>query len=223
MQYANTKLPEVAEMIEQSLYRSVLEPTAVIDTDVPYIHQLWGTSPDFNGTCACGPTSAVMVLAALGKLYPIQAPCSGQDNPFGYYVSKCYQCGKHCFTATSPDPWEIDQAGAYGAVVRGGLAYWAQVAEYLQAHDCDVVTNYGQVTREWVADHLQEERLLVVSGQVFGYGHLIVVRGITEDGRYIVNDPYGDGTKQAWGKSPNGERAIYTWEQIDPKAAWAVR
>lgn len=58
---------------------------------------------------------------------------------------------------------------------------------------------------------------MVTSGSVFGHGHIILIRGYTNDGRWYVNDPYGSQVSGNY----NGNNVIYTWSQIAPAHFWA--
>jgi hypothetical protein len=219
------KLPPVPDEQKAPEYQS----SAVMHADsyeflhqTPYVHQLWGTMPDFHGGWACGAVSSVMALAGLGKLPPKRHQCSGQENDFGWYVSNQYAAHGTDFHWTEPDPWGSRHAGAYGYVVGGGLAQWRLVAAYLSLHDTELDVRYGNVTSGWLRAQLEQGALIVISGQVFGYGHLITLCGYAGD-KWIVNDPYGNGSATEWGRSANGQYCSYTSAQIDPRAAWAVR
>ena len=60
-----------------------------------------------------------------------------------------------------------------------------------------------------------------------GGGHIIVVRGRTEDGDFIVNDPYGSLHDDYTGAVENGKGAIYSkyemthrWTVDGPGTGW---
>jgi hypothetical protein len=63
---------------------------ALVNLEVPHIHQLWDTPENFDGHWACGPTSSAMVLAYYGLLeaHPIKVKVPGQgvrSSEFGWY------------------------------------------------------------------------------------------------------------------------------------------
>ncbi len=60
---AQSEMPDVIVQ-PQSTHRDV------VNLSVPYVHQVFDTADDFNGHCACGPTSAVMALAYFQKIPP---------------------------------------------------------------------------------------------------------------------------------------------------------
>src|SRR5262245_3460562 len=68
----------------------------VVNWSVPYIHQICDTEDTFNGINACGPTSAVMVLAAFQRLVPnpitiSTTPCGpAHTSSYGFYVTREY-------------------------------------------------------------------------------------------------------------------------------------
>lgn len=75
----------------------------------------------------------------------------------------------------------------------------------------------GSIGGSWVKQQLNANLLVVTSGSVFGYGHIILIRGYTDDNRWYVNDPYG---YQVSGNY-NGANVIYTWGPIAPAHFWA--
>ena len=94
-------------------------PKADVLLDVPYIHQLWDTPPEFHGSWACGPTSVAMALAYYGLLEPspIEVPQpSSHESPFGRYISQPFEYKGHAFQATAPTK-QGHGAGLYGACV----------------------------------------------------------------------------------------------------------
>ena len=54
--------------------------------------------------------------------------------------------------------------------------------------------------------HLDAGKLIVLGTTIKGFGHVVLVKGYTNDGRFITNDPY-------WGKPGHGE-VIYTRDEF---------
>ncbi len=171
--------------------------------DVPYIHQIFNTPDNFNGQMAAGPTCMVMVLAAYKKLGRRANIYHSEPSPYGFYVSNTYT-GPTGVTFTRSQPIAQSQlhfAGAYGACMNQGQANARLMAEY--------ATNHGlgaqQQPAVWLAveAELQYGAPVVLATTIKGFGHIVVVKGYTADGRLIVNDPY-------WGQPGAGE-LIYSW------------
>ena len=187
------------------------EPASTADMrnySVPYIHQLWDTSDWFNGRCACGPTSATMALAAYGKLQPhpitISVPYSHQ-NSYGFYVAEKFDPFQNTLYNASPCPTGY---GMYGQTVKNG----AGGREYIDA----ATTRFGvngtwaqyQSTFDIVKLALDRGHLVILSTDLTGAGHIILVKGYTNNGQIIVNDPYGNKFAGNYGKNIMVETCI---------------
>jgi hypothetical protein len=188
-----------------------------------YVHQLWDTPDWFNGNSACGPTSSVMDLAGYQlSAWPMTAsyPYSHTSN-YGQYVAVQYSYGGYTFSASSQDPSGGWAKGADGHMVKDPNvgSTWAYVASYLDYHVSWAVQQaYGSIGASWVRARIDQNFLVVTSGSVFGYGHIILIRGYTDDGRFYVNDPYGYQVSSNY----NGANVIYTWANISPSYFWAA-
>lgn len=187
-----------------------------------YVHQLWDTPNWFNGNSACGPTSSVMDLAGyqLGA-WPItvSVPYSHTSN-YGNYVASTYSYAGYTYSTSSQAPGGGWATGAYGHMVKDPNvgSTWAYINSYLDQHlTWAVQQGYGSIGGAWVRARIDQNLLVVASGSVFGYGHIILIRGYTDDGRFYVNDPYG---AQVSGNY-NGANVIYTWANIAPAYFWA--
>lgn len=188
-----------------------------------YVHQLWDTPNDFDGNSACGPTSSVMDLAGyqLGT-WPMTCNWpSVHTSNYGQYVARQYTYAGYTFSAAS---WDASFAtlgrGAYGHMVKDPNvgSTWAYISSYLDVHlTWAVAEASGSIGGNWIKQKLDANLLVVTSGSVFGYGHIILIRGYTSDGRWYVNDPFG---YQVSGNY-NGNNVIYTWAQIAPAHFWA--
>ena len=194
---------------------------AVKTLEVPYIHQTYDTLDDFNGSWACAPTSAVMVLAYYGVIAsdPIQVSYpSEHDSEYGKYISKNYTYKDHTFSTFHPEHlyWEdqdgnkhyyawANGTGAWGYIwkdstasnVGGGVI--TNLQEYLKLHDFDVKFNETiseSEAKTLVMQEINQERPLIGRTYLTSSGHYVVIVGYEIDANnnfwYLVNDPFGD-------------------------------
>jgi hypothetical protein len=204
---------------------AAVTPSSVgVDFEVPYVHQLWDTEIDgFDGAPACGPTSAVMVLAAMQRLSPrpTQVPRpSPHTNDWGFYVSKSYAVeprfsGAYTFDESQPDGSNHLGRGAYGACVIDRMAYAYKIYQYLERHDVGYryEDTAARITPENLRRELDGGALIILATYIAGDpGHLIVLRGYDSRGDFIVNDPRGNYGSNGW--TGSGERVTYTWQKI---------
>lgn len=228
--------------------RSLPEPPeAIVNLDVPFIHQLWDTPLDFNGNWACGAVCATMVLAYYGLLEPrpIEIPVPKKhSSDYGWYLSNAFSHEGHTFSATARAPGGKYFAGIYGTVLdyhKWGIG-WATAGDDLNNRDkgLRVLMNkflpqvgngltieFGlRGTKRSHVEALLTETLdaghpVILSTFLFKLHHLVVVRGYYRDAagvlQWIVNDPYGYQTD----KSFDGCNVVYTYEELKPK--WMTR
>lgn len=190
-----------------------------------FIHQLWDTADDFNGNSACGPTSAVMDLAGyqLASEFGLWASWPyGHWSPYGGYISRVYSAYGTTYNAYAPDPNWNWFAGAYGWMVDdpnvGTIHYW--LTDYLDRHVSYPIAQASNPSGAWIRAQIDANLMVVVSGNfVYGrYGHIALITGYTDDGRFYVNDPYGAGTDGSY----DGKNTIYTLDYMRGWAFWAA-
>lgn len=155
-----------------------------INLTVPFINQLNQTPPDaFDGQGAGGPTSCVMLLAAYGML-------DAHPSSYGWYVANPYtnRLGV-AFTATQKvwPAYTYNAAGAYGFCIRDGEAQAGLMANYFAKHGLEARS--ANSSAEAVAAQIRAGKPVVLGTHIAGIGHLIVVKGLTDDNRFICNDP----------------------------------
>ncbi|MCX6050738.1 MAG: discoidin domain-containing protein [Chloroflexi bacterium] len=193
----------------------------VVNLPVPMVRQVWDTAntiSEFNGNCACGPTSAVMALAYFQKIRPNPMTLNNAAGPhttdYGWYVSNDYQAvNGHRFSTTSPtcsppystsSGWQVKgtaRAGAWGSIMiasgdKKGNADPDLMATYLNDHGIEVENlNRSRTTPEQdkaVMKHALDQGFLVIAFSTMKtLGHVVLVRGYTNDDNFILNDPYG--------------------------------
>lgn len=212
--------------------RSLREPPrADINLNVPYIHQLWDTPDNFWGKYACGPTSTTMVLTYYGVLEPkpitVSKPQS-HGSAYGWYLPNAFTHNNRTFDLWAGTPDGTAQ-GIYGTIVdnveglgwvavtgqAGGKKGVLPVMETFLKPVGNTVEVIWSPTEEDVRASIDEGHPVVISGRVFGWGHLIVVRGYyrdpdTKQYHWIVNDPHG---YQVAGKY-DGANVVYQWNEI---------
>ncbi len=183
----------------------------IVDISMPGMQQVWDAPDGFDGSGSCGPVSFLMLLAGLGKIV-------GQ--PIG--VSDSYP-----------------HISEYGGLLKlvddtitepslGTVHY--KMLRFIRDYFPTASMVYGsKVSKHRVVAELSAGRPVIIGTRVTGAGHLMVVRGHTEDGRIIVNDPAGDQTRAArvgrpdGSYSPTGNRywngggaaAQYDWETLE--------
>ncbi len=207
---AQSEMPDVIVQ-PQSTHRDV------VNLSVPYVHQVFDTADDFNGHCACGPTSAVMALAYFQKIPPNSMTVNAggrHTTDYGRYVSEEYEANGHrfnerqslCGTSSGTRP------AAWGSTTIGGLAYAYKVESYLRRHGIDVEfsdRNSTSVEQDKAAlrQALDQGFPVIVSTTMKRLEHIVLVRGYTDDNYFILNDPYGspNATNYTSGNSRDGE------------------
>lgn len=245
--------PEVGDDAgERDPVRSIEAPPADADVNlaVPYIHQLWDTSDEFDGHWACGPTSSDMVLAYYGMLepHPISVHLPARITPpegnlppgqlhqsrFGWYLSNAFDHDGHIFSLTAGAPKGRMAQGIYGTVLGtycGGnwCAAWADPAhgKGIKAVMDVFLPQVGNTAKfsgpspDIVKTTLESGHPVILSGKLFTWDHLIVIRGYYEDRlagvtRWIVNDPFGYRTAGRF----DGANVVYDWVELHAK--WMV-
>ncbi|MCC6747571.1 MAG: C39 family peptidase [Deltaproteobacteria bacterium] len=188
---------------------------------MPYVHQVYDAPPGFNGSWACGPTSTLMIILAHGLLAPdpvtVNEP-SAHTSEYGVYLAR-----KYTFNGTTFDRQQNDASGkpawgAYGWGTKGGEAWAYLLQDYATKHGLKT-TFAGSTSFNAIKAHLDAGRQVVLSTALTGAGHLIAVRGYTESGALVVNDPYGNKNLGTY-PNYNGGEVTYAWSQMGVK--WHV-
>lgn len=189
---------------------------ARVEVYVPYMHQLWDTPDDFDGSWSCGPTSCLQTLGTWSVLPDADITCSwpsAHTSHWGWYVPNNYS-----FSGYTYDAWGVaaggDCQGAHGFICREyGGAVWAYMTQFMQQHGLEsqqLGADFNNIVSEVNAGYP-----LYASVTVLGYGHIISVRGyVSQDGSpihtMVVNDPYGNAGTGDWGNN-DGEDIVYDW------------
>ncbi len=209
------------EIFFQWLYKN---DTSIINLSVPYIHQCWDTPNDFDGRWACGATSAVMILAYYGIIAPWPCECTmpyTHTSNYGNYVCKEYTYGNYTFNDITLDASYNPAYGAYGYIhYSDGLAKLGRMVDYFEIHGLESWEVYSPSESEIRAE-LDSGHPVPASTKLTELGHWVVIVGYTEDGYYIVHDPFGS---KPYGSNPggnyNGSYVLYTWEEMKINEKW---
>ena len=183
--------------------------------DVPYVNQVYDTADWFNGHAACGPTTAIMLIAYYNLLPEWDLWCSWPSTHvthWGQYVSERYYFRRTDYAATAEDPSGRPASGGYG-FMWGSSSPYSTMAGYYTNHGLSA-TRYDSsaLPHSSVVAEVQAGPLSLCNGLTTS-GHIVLVHGLgAESHTFVVNDPYGDKNRTDLGY-PNtaGKNAQYDW------------
>ena len=194
-------------------------PIKVLD-EVPYIRQVGDTSDDFDGRCACGATSAVMIAAYYDRLPLDPMNCSecqpNHTTDYGRYVSENYTLYGHTFDTSHPT---LDGTGygAYGHIHNYcsdgsiGCAWANKAVNYFRKHGLFVKFDKPPTEIEVQAE-IDKGHPVWASTKLWAAGHIVVIKGYNDTGYYVADPwPY-DGTFT--NDCDDGSNMFYTWEEM---------
>ena len=191
-------------------------PPIEVVLDVPYIHQCWDTPEDFDGRWACSATSAMMAVAYYGIFDPWPCDCSQpypHTSDYGNYISNIYMYDSHTFDDMSEDASGNPAYGAYGYIYHPG-SIKEKMVNYFILHGLDSEIDYSPTEVEVKAE-IDAGYPVVAVTWLTDEGHWVLIKGYTDDGHYIVNDPYGS---KPYGAgicgNYNGADVQYTWSEM---------
>ena len=184
-----------------------------VDTlDIPYINQVYDTPDYYNGSAACGPTSAMMILAFY-KILPVwNITCSwpsSHNSPYGKYICEPYRFRQTNYVLTANDPNDRPSQGAYGYMWSGTSPYSSMVSFYIK-HGISAART-DTPSYQTALDEVNAGRPYTICNELTAAGHIIVAHGTaTQSHTLIFNDPYGDKNIPGY---PNyfGKNAKYDW------------
>ena len=170
-----------------------------------FVNQIYDTPDAFDGRGSCGPTSSVMDLGGYQLTpWPMYVYAGGyHETDYGQYVTGVYPYWGITYSWTEPDysgngAW----AGAHGFMFIPGVGSpWSGgwgISDYLNNHTHWAVLN-GGFDSGTVVSQLNQTYLVVAGGTVHGLSHVVLIKGYTSDGGFVVNDPYGPYTDGGWG------------------------
>jgi len=179
--------------------------TKSLPVAVPYISQTYDTPNDFIGSAACGPTSAVMILAHYARVAPrpitVNQPFNHTSN-YGSYVSQSYTYKANSFSAVKSLPTACGTAtgaGAWGYIWQAGGNTRVYMESFLERHDFSATLHEmvsATATSYYVKQEIDNNRPLIALTLLTEAGHYVVIVGYETDSQgnvidYLVNDPFG--------------------------------
>lgn len=178
---------------------------AALTNAAGFVNQVYDTPDAFDGRGSCGPSSSVMDLAGYQlSAWPMYVNAGGyHETDYGQYVTGQYTYGSVTYSWTEPDysgngAWP----GAHGFMFIPGVGSpWSGgwgIYDYLNNHTGWAQLN-GGFDSGTVENQLNQGYLVPAGGTVHGLSHVILVKGYTSDGGFVVNDPYGPDTDGGWG------------------------
>jgi hypothetical protein len=169
--------------------------------NVPYFNQYLetdGSNYPAGGWKMCGAASSVMIAGFYGKI-----PFSSESDLKRYmYEDRNQGLPRYC----------NEYGGAFGVTSSGtGCSYNTSqgMIEYLGRYNLGVA--YLPVSIQAIKQSIDNDRPIIFSTSS-PYGHLAVIKGYTNDGRLIMNDPFKnaqDGVTN-FNYSTNGKDAVYS-------------
>jgi len=184
--------------------------------DVPYVNQVYDTADWFNGHAACGPTTAIMLLAYYNLLPEWDLSCSWPSSHvthWGQYVSEYYHFRQKDYAAEANDPNGRPACGGYGFMWSGSSSPYSTMATYYENHGLSAVRyDSSALPHSDVVAGLTAGPVSICNG-LTSAGHIVLAHGVGEETHtFVVNDPYGDKNRTDLGY-PNtaGKNALYDW------------
>ncbi|MCL5030601.1 MAG: T9SS type A sorting domain-containing protein [Bacteroidetes bacterium] len=189
-----------------------IQTTEDFDTlNIPYINQLYDTPDYYNGSAACGPTSAMMVLAFYKILPEWNIICSSPSRHiscYGRYICDAYRFKQINYTNTCNDPNGRPAKGAYGFMWASGSPYSTMV-NFFYNHGI-ASTREDAPSYQTAIDVINFGKPFVICNALTTAGHITVAHGVaTQSHTLIFNDPYGN--KNISYPNPFGKNVKYDW------------
>jgi hypothetical protein len=209
---------------------TVIPATTLANLSVPYIRQVGDTSDYFDGRCACGATSAVMIAASYGRLPSHPMTCTfctpTHTSYYGWYVgpysgSTPTSYSRYGFTFdvkfTGSSGCQIDPVGgAYGYIHYNdnyAKPYYARNYFWKHGLFSEVIFSPSEAT---VKSEIDEGHPVWASTTFYG-GHIVVIKGYSGT-NYYVNDPWPYGYDYCY----MGNDMLYSWSQMGVGSKWIV-
>ena len=185
-----------------------------VDTlDIPYINQLYDTPDYFNGSAACAPTSAMMVLAYYKILPEWSIKCTwpypGHFSPWGRYISDAYRFKQINYSLQADDPNGKPFGGAYGYMWVGSNSPYSRMVGFFYNHGVSAV-RADAPSYDMALNEVNAGRPYIVCVGLTSAGHVVVAHGTASQAHTLIfNDPYGN--KNMGYSNYYGKNVKYDW------------
>jgi hypothetical protein len=202
-------------LMTEAVPLTVLRKDAAVQwLDVPYVNQVYDTPDWFNGHAACGPTTAIMLLAYYNLLPVLETWCSWPAvhvTQWGSYVSERYYFRQTDYAFSAVDPSGRAAYGGYGFMWTGSASPYSRMAEYYSLHGLSA-SRYDSPSHTSAVTAIVSGPYSICNGLTTA-GHIVLAHGVdVEPHTLIVNDPYGNKNRTDLGY-PNtaGKNVKYDW------------
>lgn len=192
-----------------------LSPVNVTEAmNIPYVHQVYDTPDWYNGHWACGPTTAIMLIAYWNLLPPYEGWCSwpapGHFNLWGRYITDRYRFRQIDYQSTANDPNGTPSMGGFGFMWNGSYSPHSRMATYYGNHGIAATTDDSPTFAKAEAQLLAGNPYSICNGLTTA-GHIVLAHGVNSQNRSVtVNDPYGNKNTPGY-PSYDGKNAVYDW------------
>lgn len=182
--------------------------------DIPYVHQVYDTPDWYNGHWACGPTTAIMLIAYWNLLPPYEGWCSwpspGHYNLWGRYITDRYRFRQVDYQSTANDPNGTPSMGGFGYMWNGNYSPYSRMASYYGNHGIAATREDSPTFAKAEAQILSGNPYTICNGLTTA-GHIVLAHGVNSQNRSVtVNDPYGNKNTPGY-PSYDGKNAVYDW------------
>ncbi len=190
-----------------------IKSVKVLDTiNVPYINQLYDTPDYFNGSAACGPTSAMMVLAYYNILPVWSIHCTypyGHYSKWGRYISDFYRFRQVNYDFKANDPSGRPAEGAFGFMWSGSNSPYSTMVDYFRSHGLSA-SRTDAPPYSAAYNQVSAGNPYVICVGLTSVGHIVVADGTTPINHTLIfNDPYGN--KNMGYSNYSGRFVTYDW------------
>lgn len=180
--------------------------------DIPYVHQKYDVPDWFNGSWACGATTAAMVIAYYKLLPKWETTCSSpysHTSSYGRYVCDKYYFRQRDYSIGANDPNGKPGYGGFGYMWSSASPY-STIAGYYSNHGISSATSDAPAHSKALAE-INAGYPFTVCVELTSAGHIVVAHGIgAEQHTLVYNDAWGNKNNPGY---PNytGKNAMYDW------------